>query len=177
MLINWRLSKISSYTGYSDGYFRWNNGTPASSWLSTRSSMLFWRNHERLNGLCLPAKPIPTNFTGVTVSLDALDPNGNNVHIGNATSDENGLYYYTWTTPNIPGSYLITVTFAGTNGYWGSNAQTAMTVQSAPSTAATPTSTPTSAAPAYFVPAIAGLFVLIIIVLALVVLLMLRKRP
>ena len=79
--------------------------------------------------------PMTTNATGVPVSIDAIDPNGNYIHIGTATSDANGLYYYTWATPNIPGNYLITATFAGSNSYYGSAAQTACVVQPPQATA------------------------------------------
>jgi hypothetical protein len=122
-------------------------------------------------------KPCPTNFTGVTVSLTAVDPNGNMVQIGQTTTDATGLYHYTWTPPNVQGDYTITATFAGTNSYYGSAAETAMTV-TAPQATTAPTPTPAqSVADQYFVPAIAGIFVLIIIVLALVVLGMIRKHP
>ena len=46
-----------------------------------------------------------------------------------------------------------------------------------PTATAAPTPIPASVADTYFIPAIAGLFVLIIIVLIVVVLLMLRKKP
>jgi hypothetical protein len=143
------------------------NGVPVAS----DASMTAWM------GYVYQQQPCPTNFTGVTVSIDAIDPNGNAIHIGSATTDGNGLFSYSWQTPDVSGKYTITATFAGTNGYYGSNAQTALTVQAAPSATSAPTSTPTSVADMYFVPAIAGLFVLIIIVGAVLALLMLRKRP
>jgi len=143
------------------------NGVPCAS----DASMQAWM------GYVYQQQPEPTNFTGVTVTLTAIDPNGNFVSLGTATTDSSGLYHYTWTPPSIPGNYLVTATFAGTNGYWGSRAETAMTVQGTTSATAAPTATPASVANVYFVPAIAGLFVLIIIVLALVILMMLRKRP
>ena len=59
----------------------------------------------------------PTNFTGVTVTLTAIDPNGNFITLGTATTNANGLYHFTWTPPSIPGNYLVTATFAGNNGY------------------------------------------------------------
>jgi hypothetical protein len=86
-------------------------------------------------------RPLPANFTGVPVSIDAIDPNGNCIHIGDATTDANGVFHYIWTTPNIPGGYTVTATFAGTNGYWPSNAETTMDVSEAP-----PSPTPTPAA-------------------------------
>ena len=119
----------------------------------------------------------PTNFTGVTVTLTAIDSNNNLINIGSATTNMNGLYSYIWTPPNVSGKYTVTATFAGTNSYYPSNAQTTMVVQSAASPTTSPTATPTSVADMYFVPAIAGLFVLIIVVLAMLVLMMIRKRP
>ena len=35
---------------------------------------------------------MPTNATGVEVSLDTIDPNGNLVHIGTVISDSNGMF-------------------------------------------------------------------------------------
>jgi hypothetical protein len=119
--------------------------------------------------------PLPTNATGVEVSLDTFDPNGNYVHIGNATSDSTGMFSYQW-VPQVPGKYTVIATFEGSNGYYGSFSETAAAVDEA---AATPTPTPqaaTSVADTYFIPAIAGIFVAIIL-LALLVVLMLRKRP
>ncbi len=34
--------------------------------------------------------PKPSDATGVPVSIDAIDPNGNLVHLGDATSDASG---------------------------------------------------------------------------------------
>jgi hypothetical protein len=117
----------------------------------------------------------PTNPTGVTVSLDTVDPNGNFVHIADVTTDTTGAYGYKY-TPDIPGTYQIVATFKGTNSYGGSSAQTYMAISDAAVTPA-PTEAPAqSAADMYFVPAIAGLFVLIIIVAIVLALLMLRKK-
>jgi len=120
--------------------------------------------------------PKPTDVKGIEVTLDTIDPNGNFVHIGNATSDDSGLFSYMF-APEVPGKYTIIATFEGSKSYWRSSAEMAIGVEEAPQ--ATPAQTPVaqSIADTYFVPAIAGLFVLIIIVLVLVTLLMLRKRP
>jgi hypothetical protein len=122
--------------------------------------------------------PRPSNATGVSVSIDTVDPNGNFIHIGDTTSDSSGTFSYRWMPPSeISGHYTIIATFAGSKSYWPSFAETAMSVDPAASTPA-PTAEPVqSTADMYFVPAIAGLFVLIIIVLVLVVLIMLKKRP
>ncbi len=121
-------------------------------------------------------QPMPTNITGVPVTISVLDSNGNNRIIGTTTTDAQGTFGYNW-TPDITGNYTVTATFAGTDAYYGSSADTYLYANAPPSTPIAPTASPTSAADKYFVPAIAGLFVLIIIVLALVAIMMLRKRP
>ena len=119
----------------------------------------------------------PTNATGVPVTLYAIDPNGNYIAIGDVTSDSTGAYGCTF-TPQVPGTYQIIANFAGSNAYDPSSAQTYMAVgETATTSIPTPITQAPSAADTYFIPAIAGLFVLVIIVLALVVLLTVRKRP
>jgi hypothetical protein len=118
----------------------------------------------------------PSNATGVPVTIDVVDSNGNFRNIGTTTSDSTGFYSFQW-TPDITGKYTVIATFQGSNAYYPSYAETSFAVDPAAPTPA-PTEAPLqSTADMYFVPAIAGLFVLIIIVLALVVLSMFRKRP
>jgi outer membrane protein assembly factor BamB len=118
-------------------------------------------------------QPMPTNATGVEVTLDAVDPNGNFIHIGTPTSDTSGLFSYAWTTPDVPGKYTIIATFAGSESYYASYKETAMAVQEAPAT--TPTPTPLTLPPTetYF----AVSTIAIIIAIAVVGLMILRKRP
>jgi hypothetical protein len=140
-------------------------GVPVSSDASMREWM----------GYVYQQQTMPTNFTGVQVTLDVIDSNNNFRNIGTTTTDETGMYSLTW-TPDISGSYTVLATFHGTNGYYPSYSKTTFSVDAAHPTEA-PTSTPTqSTADLYFVPAIAGLFVLIIVVLAMLVLLIMRKR-
>jgi hypothetical protein len=121
-------------------------------------------------------QPFPSNATGVPVTVDVLDSNGNYRNIGTTTSDVSGKFSFTW-KPDIPGDYTIIATFHGSESYYSSYDEAFFTASAAAPTSA-PTAIPaTSVADTYFVPAIAGLFVLIIIVLALVVINMLRKRP
>jgi outer membrane protein assembly factor BamB len=80
---------------------------------------------------------IPTNATGVPVTLDAVDPNGNYVHIDTVTSDMNGLFKKTF-TPEVSGEYTIMAKFAGSKSYWGSSAETAISVSEAPPATAPP---------------------------------------
>ena len=88
-------------------------------------------------------QPVPANATGVTVTLDAIDPNNNYVHIGTATSDMSGTFSYAW-SPTIEGKYTIIATFPGSKSYGASYAETAAVVTAAPSS---PTPTPPAAAP------------------------------
>ncbi len=120
--------------------------------------------------------PMPTNVTGVPVTISVIDSNGNYRTIGTTTSDASGMFTLSW-APDIPGSYTVIANFAGSNSYYPSSSETSFYATAAPTATPGPTTTPTSVADLYFVPAIAGLFVLIIIVLAVVVLLMFRKRP
>ncbi len=121
-------------------------------------------------------QPKPTNATGVTVTLTAIDPNGNLITLGQATSDDTGKYAFPWTAPTVPGLYKVTATFSGTNSYYSSSAETNFIVTSGSTSTVAPTAIPASAADMYFIPAIAGLFILIIVGLVVLALLMLRKR-
>jgi len=79
-------------------------------------------------------KPMPTDATGVKVTLDTIDPNGNFIHIGTTTSDMSGFYSYLW-EPEIEGKYTIIATFEGSDSYYSSYAETAIGVTEAPSPA------------------------------------------
>ena len=143
-------------------------GVPAAS----DASMPFWMAYV------YDQQPEPTNFTGVTVTLTATDPNGNFVTLGSATTDAHGMFHFTWTPPDVPGTYSVTATFAGTNGYWGSSSETNMVVQG-PSATAAPTPTPASglATMTGLTIGIAVAVIAIIIAIAIVGLLLLRKKP
>jgi hypothetical protein len=78
---------------------------------------------------------------GVPVSIDAVDPNGNFVHIATVTSDgTSGTFAYTW-TPTTPGDYKISATFAGDDSYGSSFAASYATVANVHATTAPTTST------------------------------------
>ena len=116
-------------------------------------------------------------ITGVPVSIDAIDPNGNPVHLGDTTSDVSGTFSYIW-SPTIVGQFKITATFAGTQSYGSSYAETSAIVANAPSSPTTaPTSNPVTAATASDVMMYSLIgAILVIIVLVIVALLLLRKR-
>jgi hypothetical protein len=118
----------------------------------------------------------PTNTTGVPVSIDVIDGNGNYRNIGSTTTDEDGFYSVSW-IPDIAGAYKVIASFAGSQSYWPSHAVTAFTVSDPAPTQPPTTPAPQSATEMYFVPAVAGIIVAIIIVGAILALLLLRKRP
>ena len=145
---------------------RFPNGVPAMSDASQSDWMLYvYKQFTK-----------PTDAVGVDVSLYVVDSNGNYRSIGTATSDASGKYSLQW-TPDIPGKYTVYATFAGSGAFYGSSDQTAFCVDPAADPTAAPTPQPLSTSEMYFVPAIAGLFVLIIVIAAVMIVLLLKKRP
>jgi hypothetical protein len=121
-------------------------------------------------------QPAPNDATGVPISISVLDANGNFREIGTTTSMADGTFSMTW-TPDIPGDYYVTAIFSGSNSYYSSSASTSFHAsEAAIATTPAPTQNQQSMADLYFVPAIAGLFVAIIVV-GLLTILVLRKRP
>jgi hypothetical protein len=119
-------------------------------------------------------KPFPGGAKGVDVSIDVVDANGNFRNIGTATSDVSGKFGLMW-EPDIPGMYTIIATFAGSESYGSSFAQTYMGVVEAPAATPPPDPTPVSMTDTYVIGL--GVAALIaIIVFGLLILLMLRKR-
>jgi hypothetical protein len=166
LVIRGTVMDVSSGTTQNEQAARFANGVP----LSSDATMKDWM------GYVYQQKPLPTNFKGVEVTIDVIDSNGNYRNIGTATTDATGTYSYQW-TPDITGKYTVIATFHGTNGYWPSYTETNFAVDPAHPTTAPTATPPQSAADLYFVPAIAGLFVAIIVVIALLAILLLRKRP
>ena len=117
----------------------------------------------------------PTNTTGVPVTIAVVDANGNYRVIGTATSDASGAYSLQW-TPDVTGKYTVVATFCGTNAYYGSSAETAFAVDAAAATQAPLATQAPSAADLYFIPAIAGLFIAIVVSIVLT-LFVLKKHP
>ncbi|MCL5878142.1 MAG: PQQ-binding-like beta-propeller repeat protein [Candidatus Bathyarchaeota archaeon] len=160
------VTDISPGTKSAALQMRFPNGVPAVSDASQSQYMLYvYKQFE-----------CPTNASGVPLTFSVLDANGNYRTIGTTTSDTNGKYSFNW-KPDVPGAYTVYVTFLGSAAYYGSTAQNAFFVEEEPAATAAPTPTPQSTADMYFIPAVAGLFVLVIIVLVLLVVLMMKKRP
>ena len=121
--------------------------------------------------------PIPATITGVPVSIDAVDPNGNLVHLATVTSDgTSGTFSYTW-TPTLAGNYKIMATFAGDDSYGSSFATSYANVVNAPTTVAPTTSTITGFATSNDLTTYIALAVIaIIIAIAIATVLILRKH-
>jgi hypothetical protein len=166
VVIKGTVMDVSAGTKQTEQAADFPNGVPCAS----DASMSAWMSYV------YQQQAKPTDFTGVPVTISVLDSNGNHYSIGTVTTDESGTFRLMW-TPIIPGDFTVYATFAGTNGYWPSSAEDGFTVTPAPAATPAPTATPTSVATLYFVPAIAGLFVLIIVVAIVLAILVLRKRP
>ncbi|MCW3996832.1 MAG: PQQ-binding-like beta-propeller repeat protein [Candidatus Bathyarchaeota archaeon] len=121
-------------------------------------------------------RPMPTNAKGVDVELHAIDPNGNWIPMGNATSDVYGNYGISF-KPEVPGLYQIIAEFKGSNAYGPSSSSTYLTVEEAPQSTTAPTEQPQTVADMYLIPGIISIIIAIAIVGAILALLLLRKRP
>ena len=86
-----------------------------------------------------------------------------------------GTFSYTW-TPDIPGDFWVYAHFDGSESYYPATATTTFHITE-PAATAQPTQEPTqSMADLYILPGIIGIIIAIIVV-GLVLLLAIRKRP
>ena len=164
VIIQGTVTDIAAGTEQNEQAARFPNGVPAVSDESMRS----WMEYVYMQ------KPKPTDVTGVTVELFVTDANNNYRSIGTTTTDSNGFYSYQW-IPDISGKYVVYAKFAGSESYWPSNAITAFAVDDVEATAA-PTESPPLTVEQYFIPAVIGLAVAMIIGFAILILLMLKKK-
>lgn len=165
VLIQGAVMDISPGTEQTQQALDFPNGVPAVA----DESQTAWMQYVYQQGPC------PTDVTGVTITLSTIDPNGNQYIIGTAITDGNGMFAKAY-TPDVPGTYKVVATFAGTESNWQSSSETAFHVMDSPASTPTPTQAPASVADQYFLPVSAGLFIAIIIVAVLVVSLMLKKK-
>jgi len=97
-------------------------GTPCVA----KESMTNWMEYLHMQ------HAIPAEVKGVPVSLDAFDPAGNFIHIGDVTTDGlSGTFGFTW-TPDSIGQYTVTASFMGDDSYGSSYATTYVGVTEAP---------------------------------------------
>ncbi len=164
IVIRGTVTDVAAGTQQTAAKAKFPNGVPVSS----DASMKDWM------GYVYQQQPAPMNFTGVTVDVNVLDSNGNYRSIGTATTDASGAYSLTW-TPDIAGDYTVIASFAGTNGYASSYAESSFAVAQQ-ATTPPPTSNNSSSIDSYFLPAVAAILVAVFLVGAILVVLMLRKR-
>jgi hypothetical protein len=164
VVIKGTVMDISAGTTQNEQAARFPHGVPAMS----DASMKDWM------GYVYQQQPLPADAVGVTVTLSVLDSNNNRYDIGTATTDANGFFSYEW-TPEIPGKFTVFATFAGTNSYWPSQAETAFTVMQAPEATPTPTPSPAPMTDLYVTGFGVGIIVAIVAI-GLLLILMLRKR-
>ena len=141
-------------------------GTPAIS----DASMSDWMDY--LYG----QQPKPMNATGVNVDLFIIDANNNYRQIGTTTSNADGFFSFNY-KPDIPGMYTVFAVFEGSESYYPSNADTAFTVDpvGATSTPTTQSLTGLATTNDLMLSLTVGV-IAIIIAIAIVGLLLLRKR-
>jgi hypothetical protein len=147
---------------------RFPNGLPAVS----DDSMTPWMEYVYMQ------QQLSTTAIGVPVTLTAIDPNGNTVIFGTATTDNSGTFGFQ-VNPSMlsagSGTYRIIASFFGSESYWSSHATSYVTVNSAPTispTAVPQTVLTTSDLMTYIV---AGV-IAIILAIAIVAVLILRRR-
>ncbi|MCW4022655.1 MAG: hypothetical protein ACOWW1_07535 [archaeon] len=74
----------------------------------------------------------PADATGVSVTVEAVDPNGNYQYLGTTTSDIYGNFGFSF-KPEVEGQYTIIATFGGSKAYYGSTSTTYLVVNPATS--------------------------------------------
>ncbi len=164
LVIRGTVTDVSAGTKQPAQLARFPNGVPAVS----DDSQTAWMEYVYMQ------KPRPMDAAGVEVILSVVDANGNYREVGKSTSNADGFFSYNW-KPDIPGEYVVYASFLGSESYWPSHAVTSFAVDPAPDATTQPTPIPQSVADLYFVPAVAGIIVAIVVVGAVIVL-MLRKR-
>jgi hypothetical protein len=93
--------------------FGYTDGVPAMSDADQRAWM----------GYIYMQQAFPANAKGVKVHLTAIDPNNNFQDIGTATTDIGGTFGIAWTPP-VEGTYKVTASFDGSKSYGNSYATT-----------------------------------------------------
>ncbi len=161
VVIKGTVMDISAGTNQNEQAARFPNGVPCVS----DESQQDWMQYIYMQ------KPRPTSVTGVEVIVSVLDSNNNNREIGRTMTDINGFFTLNW-IPDIEGNFTVTASFAGTESYWPAHAVTSFAVDPAPTPA--PTAEPV-VVPDYTW-TIIGTGIAMIIAVAIVGILILRKK-
>ena len=166
LVISGTVTDISAGTKQIEQAARFPSGVPAVS----DDSQAQWMEYVYMQ------KARPTNTSAVPVTLSVVDSNGNYREIGTTTTND-GFFTFNW-KPDIQGQYTVYASFAGSESYWPSHAITSFAVDPAAASPA-PTETPQSnlVTTTDLLMYLAVGVVAIIIAIAVVGLLLLRKRP
>jgi hypothetical protein len=166
MIIKGNIYDTSPGTQTPELTARFPTGVPAVSDASQSQWMLYvYKQFER-----------PTNVTGVPIELNVVDANGNYRTIGTTTSDADGFYSIEW-TPDIEGKFTLYASFPGSAAYYPSHAVTAFAAAPEAQTTTQPTEESQSDADLYFLPMSIAIIVAVVVIGALIMLLLLRKKP
>jgi hypothetical protein len=164
LVISGSVFDVSAGTQQPEQKADFPNGVPAVS----DDYMMEWM------GYVYQQKPFPINCTGVPVTIDVMDSNGNYRNIGNTTTDASGAFSFQY-TPDISGKYVVIASFAGSNAYWPSYSETSFAVDPAPEPTAAPTPMPASNTDTYVTAFGIGIIVAIVIVGAAIILMQRRR--
>jgi len=121
-------------------------------------------------------QPMYNNMTGVPITISVIDSNNNLRDIGTTTSNAMGDFGFTW-TPDIAGNYQVIATFKGSNSYYPSSAATFFFAGETPTQAPVVTPQTNAATTTDLMTYNIGVGIAIIIAIAIVGLLMLRRKP
>jgi hypothetical protein len=118
---------------------------------------------------------MPEDAVGVEVILTVFDVNENTYEVGRTTSACDGSFSFDW-DPEIPGEYLVTATFAGSESYYPSFAHTTVFVEEAPPAPPEATPTPAPMTDTYVLGSTVGIVVTLAVASLIIVLLIRRRR-
>jgi hypothetical protein len=161
VVVKGTVTDISAGTKLNEQAARFPNGVPVIS----DANMTDWM------GYIYQQKPLPTDATGVEVIVSVLDPNNNCYEVARTTSDTSGYFGCTF-EPEVPGFYKVIATFGGSEGYWGSSAETFLNVKDTPQPTPVPTPEPKEPVGTYF----AISTIVMVVAIAIVAFLILRRR-
>ncbi len=165
IMIQGTVTDIAAGTRQDEQAARFPNGIPAVS----DESMSDWMSY------IYQQKPKPSNITGITVTLTAIDSNGNAQNIGNVVTDATGTFTKAY-TPSISGPYSVFATFQGSESYYPSYAQIGVSVAETGAVTPVPTATPPSTMTDTYVLGIGVAIIVILIIIGAVIISMLRRR-
>jgi outer membrane protein assembly factor BamB len=164
VLVKGTVTDVSPGTNSASLEMRFPDGVPAVADANMSAWMLYvYKQFDR-----------PTDVMGVEVVISVLDPNNNFYEVARTTSSSSGFFSAEF-TPEVPGKYTVIASFDGSGAYYGSFAETAVSVKEAPTATPMPTPTPAPMTDTYVL-SLGIAAIIAIIAIGLVIILMLRKR-